>query len=177
MLLIIVNYTLPIWEKWTFKMISPQSQMIFSKTTMYSCLIWLDFNARCYWILSLPRTRWRATEGWAKHYFSSRIRYWTHCIGGANVFGFIWLIRCCWEENLKWLYSLQQISNRISILKYWYLRSFHSMFHFFAETFITLNTQPSIMKDEHCIKIAISRRKLFFSDFFGRPSFLKQQYK
>ena len=46
--------------------------------------VWFDINARCYWKVWLTRTSWRTSETGAKLYFSSRTRYWTHCIGERN---------------------------------------------------------------------------------------------
>ena len=59
-----------------------------------------------FWKLSLPRTSWRTIEAGAKLYFSSRTRYWTHCIGRTNVFGCSWQVWCCWKKHLKWIMFL-----------------------------------------------------------------------
>ena len=74
---------------------------------------------------------------------------------------------------------LQQIINRIPLLKYRYFGSFPSDYAPILpnETFAIINTQPSNMQGEHWIMIANSCHKMFFADFLGRPSFLKQQYK
>ena len=75
--------------------------------------------------------------------------------------------------------SLQQIINRISLLKYRYRGSFLSDYvpTLDNDTFAIINTQPSNMQGEHWILIANSRQKLYFADSLGRKmySFLKQQ--
>ena len=75
--------------------------------------------------------------------------------------------------------SLQQIINRIPLLKYRYRDSFPSDYVSTLEddTFAIINTQPSNMQGEHWIMIANSRQNLFFTDSLGRKkySFLKQQ--
>ena len=77
--------------------------------------------------------------------------------------------------------SLQQIINRIPLLKYRYRGSFPSDYVPTLEndTFAIINTQPSNMQGEHWIKIANSRQKMFFADSLVRKmySFLKQQYE
>ena len=60
--------------------------------------------------------------------------------------------------------SLQQVINRIPLLKYRYRASF--LFEYVPTldngTFAIINTQPSYMQGEHWILIANSRRRLFF---------------
>ena len=77
--------------------------------------------------------------------------------------------------------SLQQIINRIPLLKYRYRGSFPSdnVPTLDNDTFAIINTQPSNMQGEHWIMIANSRQKLFFADSLGRKkdSFLNQQYE
>ena len=77
--------------------------------------------------------------------------------------------------------SLQQIINRIPLLKYRYRGSFLSDYVPTPEndTFAIINTQPSIMQGEHWIMIAKSRQILYFADSLGRKkySFLKQHYE
>ena len=77
--------------------------------------------------------------------------------------------------------SLQQIINRIQLLKYRYGGSFPSDYvpTLDNDTFAIINTQPSNMQGEHWIKIANSCQKLYFADSLGRKkySFLKQQYE
>ena len=77
--------------------------------------------------------------------------------------------------------SLQQIINRIPLLKYRYRGSFPSDYvpSLDNDTFAFINTQPSNMHDEHWIMIAKSRQILYFADSFGRKkySFLKQHYE
>ena len=77
--------------------------------------------------------------------------------------------------------SLQQIINRIPILKYRYRGSFPSEFvpTLDNDTFAIINTQPRNMRGEHWIMIAHSRQKLYFADFLGRKkhSFLKHHYE
>ena len=78
-------------------------------------------------------------------------------------------------------FALQQISNRISLLKFRYLGSFPSDYvpTLDKDTFAIINTQPSNMQGENWIMIAKSRRKLYFADSLGREtySFFKQQYE
>ena len=77
--------------------------------------------------------------------------------------------------------SLQQINNRIPLLKYRYRGSFPSDYvpTLDNDTFAIINTQPSNMQVEHWIMIANARQKLYFADFFGRKkySFPKQHYE
>ena len=77
--------------------------------------------------------------------------------------------------------SLQQIFNRMPLLKYRYCGSFP--FDYVPtldnDTFAIINTQPRNMQGEHWILIANSRQILYFAESLGRKkySFLKQQYK
>ena len=75
--------------------------------------------------------------------------------------------------------SLQQIINRIPLLKYRYRGSFPSDYvpTLNNDTFAIINTQPSNMQGEHWIKIANSCQILYFADSLGRKkySLLKQQ--
>ena len=64
--------------------------------------------------MSLPRISWRTTEPVAKLYFSSRTRYWTHCIGRTNVLGCIWQAWCCWERYLKCTMFLSSKKSTVS---------------------------------------------------------------
>ena len=77
--------------------------------------------------------------------------------------------------------SLQQITNRIPLLKYRYCGSFPSDYvpTHDNDTFAIINTQPSNMEGEHWIKISTSRQILSFADSLGRIkySFLKQHYE
>ena len=77
--------------------------------------------------------------------------------------------------------SLQQLTNRISLLKYRYRGYFPSDYvpTLDGDTFANINTQPSNMQGEHWIMIAKSRQILFFQDSLGRKkyNFLKQQYE
>ena len=79
------------------------------------------------------------------------------------------------------IFALQQIINRILLLKFRYLRSFPSDYvpTLDIDTFAIINTQPSNMQGEHWIMIANSRQKLYFADSLGRKkySFFKQQYE
>ena len=78
-------------------------------------------------------------------------------------------------------FALQQIINRIPLLKFRYLGSFPSDYvpTLDNNTFAIINTQPSNMQGEHWIMIANSRQKLYSADSLGRKkySFLKQQYE
>ena len=78
-------------------------------------------------------------------------------------------------------FALQQIINRIPLLKFRYLGSFPSDYvpTLDNDTFAFINTQPSNMQGEHWIMIANFRQKLYFADSLGRKkySFLKQQYE
>ena len=77
--------------------------------------------------------------------------------------------------------SLQQLINRIPLLKYRYRGSFSSDYvpALDNDTFAIINTQPSIMQGEHWIMIPNSCQNLYFADSLGRKeySFLKQQYE
>ena len=78
-------------------------------------------------------------------------------------------------------FALQQLINRIPLLKFRYLGSFPSDYvpTLDNDTFAIINTQPSNMQGEHWIMIANSRQKLYFADSLGRKkySFFKQQYE
>ena len=78
-------------------------------------------------------------------------------------------------------FALQQIINRIPLLKFRYLGSFPSDYVpiLVNDTFAIINTQPGTMQGEHWIMIANFRHELFFADSPGRKgySFLKQHYK
>ena len=78
-------------------------------------------------------------------------------------------------------FALQQIINRIHLLKFRYLGSFSSdhVPTLDNDAFAIINTQPSNMQGEYWILIANSRQKLYFADSLGRKkySFLKQQYE
>ena len=78
-------------------------------------------------------------------------------------------------------FALQQIFNRIPLLKFRYLGSFPSDYvpTLDIDTFAIINTQPSNMQGEHWIMIANFRHELYFADSLGckRYSFLKQHYK
>ena len=77
--------------------------------------------------------------------------------------------------------SLQQIINRIPLLKYRYRGSIPSDYvpTLDNDTFALINTQPSNVQGEHWIMIANSRQKMYFADSLGRKkySFLKKQYE
>ena len=77
--------------------------------------------------------------------------------------------------------SLQEIINRIPLLKYQYRDSFPSDYvpTLDNHTFVILNTQPSSMQGQHWVMIANSCEILYFADALGRKkySFLKQQYE
>ena len=78
-------------------------------------------------------------------------------------------------------FALQQIINRIPLLKFWYLGSFPSDFVLTLDndTFANINTEPSNMQGEHWIMIANFLQELYFTDSLGRKkySFLKQHCK
>ena len=76
-------------------------------------------------------------------------------------------------------FSLQQIINRIPLLKKQCLGSFPSDYVplFPNEAFGIIYTQHSYMQLKHWIVISRLRPKLYFGHSFGRSSFLKQQYK
>ena len=77
-------------------------------------------------------------------------------------------------------FALQQIINRIPLLKLRYLGSFPSHYvpNIDKDTFAIINTQPSNMQGENGIKIANFRHKLYFADSVGRKvySFLNNQH-
>ena len=78
-------------------------------------------------------------------------------------------------------FALQQILNRIPLLKFRYLGSFPSdhVPTLDNDTFAIINTQTSNMQGEHWVMIANFRHELYFADSLGRNkySFLKQHYK
>ena len=77
--------------------------------------------------------------------------------------------------------SLQQIFNRLPLLKYRYRGSFP--FDYVPtldnDTFAVINTQSSNIEGEHWIMIANSRQILYFADSLGleKYSSLKQHYE
>ena len=77
-------------------------------------------------------------------------------------------------------FPLQQIVNRIPLLKFRYLGSFPSDYvpTFDNDTFAIINTQPSNMQGEHWIMIANFRHEFFFADSLGCKGykFLKNQH-
>ena len=77
--------------------------------------------------------------------------------------------------------SLQQIINRIPLLKYRQRGSFPPDYvpTLDNDTFAIINTQPSNMQGEHWIMIANSCQNLYFADTLSRRkySFLRQQYE
>ena len=79
-------------------------------------------------------------------------------------------------------FALQQIINRIPLLKFRYLGSFpsDSVPTLDNDTFAIINTQPSKMQGEHWIMIANFRHELYIAGSLGCKgySFLNnQQYK
>ena len=77
-------------------------------------------------------------------------------------------------------FALQQIINRITLLKFRYLGSFYSDYvpTLDSDTFAIINTQPSKMQGEHWIMIANFRHQFFFADTLGCKgySFLNNQH-
>ena len=77
--------------------------------------------------------------------------------------------------------SLQQLINRIPLLKYRYRGSFPSDYvpTLDKDTFAIIYTQSSNIQGEHWIMIANFRQKLYFADSLGQKkySFLKQHYE
>ena len=77
-------------------------------------------------------------------------------------------------------FALQQIINRITLLKFRYLGSFHPDYVPTPDndTFAIINTQPSNMQGEYWIMIANFRHELYFADSFGRKvcSFFNNQH-
>ena len=78
-------------------------------------------------------------------------------------------------------FALQEIINRIPLLKFRYLGSFVSDYvpTLDNDTFAIINSQPSNMQGEHWIMIANFRQELYFADSLGctKYSFFKQHYK
>ena len=78
-------------------------------------------------------------------------------------------------------FVLQQIINRIPLLKFRYLGPFPSdhVPTLNNDTFAIINTQPSKIQGEHWIMIANFRHELYFAESLGdkKYSFLKQHYK
>ena len=66
-------------------------------------------------------------------------------------------------------FALQQIINRILLLKFRYLGSFPSDYipTLDNDTFAIINTQPSNMQGEHWIMIAKVRHEFYFADSLG----------
>ena len=66
-------------------------------------------------------------------------------------------------------FDLQQIINRILLLKFRYLGSFPSdcVLTLDNDTFAFINTHPSSMQGEHWIMIAKFRHELYFADSLG----------
>ena len=86
------------------------------------------------------------------------------------------------EETLKMdNVFLQQIINRIPLLKYLYRGSFPSDYAptIDSDPFAITITRPSYIKGELWIMIENSRQMLFFADSLGRKryTFLKQKYE
>ena len=80
------------------------------------------------------------------------------------------------------IFALQQIINRIPLLKFRYLGSFPSDYvpSFDNDTFAVINTQPSNMQGEHWIIIAKFRHEFSFADSLGCKGysfFNNQHYK
>ena len=77
-------------------------------------------------------------------------------------------------------FALQQIINRIPLLKFRYLGSFPSDYvpTLDNDTFAIINTQPSNMQGEHWIMISNFRHELYFADSSGSEgySFLNNQH-
>ena len=79
-------------------------------------------------------------------------------------------------------FALQQIINRIPLLKFRYLGSFPSDYvpTLDNDTFANINTQPNNMQGEHWIMIANFQHDLYFADSLGCKGysfFNKQNYK
>ena len=78
-------------------------------------------------------------------------------------------------------FALQQIINRILLVKFRYLGSFPSDYvpTLDNDTFAIINTQPSTMQGEHWIKIANFRHEFYFADSLGCKGYSspKQHYK
>ena len=78
------------------------------------------------------------------------------------------------------IFALQQIPNRMLLLKFRYLGSFPSdnVPNLDNDTFAIINTQPSNMQGEHWIMIAKFRHELYFADSLGCKgySFLNNQH-
>ena len=69
----------------------------------------------------------------------------------------------------KDIFALQQIINRIPLLKFRYFGSFPSDYvaSLDNDTFAIMNTQPSNMQGEHWLMIANFRHALYFADSLG----------
>ena len=79
-------------------------------------------------------------------------------------------------------FALQQIINRIPLLKFRYVGSFPSDYvpTLDNDTFAIINTQPSNIQGEHWIMIANFQHELYFADSLGRKEynfFNNQHYK
>ena len=77
------------------------------------------------------------------------------------------------------IFALQEIINRIPLLKLRYIGSFpYYVPTLDYDTFALISTQPRNMQGEHGIMIASFRRELFFADSLGceRYNFLNNQH-
>ena len=77
-------------------------------------------------------------------------------------------------------FALQQVINRIPLLKFRYLGLFPPdyVLSLDNDTFAIINTEPSKMQGEHWIMIANFRHELYFADSLGCKgySFLNNQH-
>ena len=77
-------------------------------------------------------------------------------------------------------FALQQVANRILLLKFWYPGSFPSDYvpTLDNDTFAIINTPPSNMQGEHWFMVENFRHELYFADSLGCEgySFLNNQH-
>ena len=76
--------------------------------------------------------------------------------------------------------ALQQIIDRIPLLKYRYLGSFPSdrVPNLSNDTFAIVNTEPNYITGEHWVMIAKFKQRLYFADSLGGScNFLKQDFQ
>ena len=154
------------WKQWTFGMIIPQSELMILKITMCWCLTWLQYKTllKTVTILNLLENHW--DWSWVlptllKTLLKSLYRVNERCS---------WQVWCCWMEYVKMdNFALQQIINRIFLLKFRYFGSFPSdrVPTLDNDTFAIINMQPSNMQGEHWIMIAKFWQELYFADSLG----------
>ena len=129
--------------------------------------VWLDFNARRYWKLSLSWTCWRTTQ--TNKILPNLLITLLNSLYWVNECRRLQLTSLVLLERMRRMdyFALQQFLYRIPLLKFRYLGSFLSDYvpTLDNDTFAIINTQPSNMQGEHWIMIANFRHELYFAHF------------